>query len=171
MISHDGTTITNPVTAQIQITGIVADTRVLVGRDSGTGFVTNEYTLAGATSAAGNTCVMNEAIKADTPDTGYIRVNGKPYTYTALNRATKTFTISGTWGQIHAISSPAWCPFLDLASSGTSVTSPVFTKAAAFTARVKARKGSSPSSLQPAEATFSVDSGTVAYGVIMSADE
>ena len=171
MISHDGTKVTNPVTAQIQITGIVNGTRVLVGRDSGTGFITNEYTLSGATSAAGNTCVMVEAIKADTPDTGYIRVNGKPYTYTALNRTTKTFTISGTWGQIHAASSPAWCPFLDVTASGTSVTSPLFTKASAFTARVKARKGSSPSSLQPAEATFAVDSGTVAYGVIMNADE
>ena len=172
MISHDGTTITNPVTAQIQITGIVDGTRVLVGRDDGAGgFVDDEYTLSGATSAAGNTCVMTQAIKADTPDTGYIRVNGKPYTYTALNRTTKTFTISGTWGVIHAASSPAWCPFIDVASSGTSVTSPLFTKVAAFTARVKARKGASPSSLQPAEATFSVDSGTVAYGVIMSADE
>lgn len=171
MVSHDGTTITNPVTAQIQIAGTVAGVQVLVGRDSGTGFVTNEYTLSGATTSGGNTCVMVEAIKADTPDTGYLRVNGVPYTYTAINRGTKTFTISGTWGQIHAISSPAWCPFIDTTAAGASVLSASFTKSAVFTARVLARKGGSPSSLQEAVATFSVDSGTVAYGVIMNPDE
>ena len=171
MVSHDGTTVTNPVTTQLVIDGVVADTRVVVGRDSGTGFVTNEYTLSGATTSGGNTCVVNEAIKADTPNTGYIRVNGKPYAYTGLNRTTKTFTISGTWGQIHASASPAWCPFIDTVATGTSVSSPVFNKASTFTARVKARKGGSPNALQPAEATFGVDSGVVSYGVIMNPDE
>ena len=171
MVSHDGTTVTNPVTTQIVIEGVVTDTRVVVGRDSGTGFITTEYTLNGATTSAGNTCVMVEAIKADTPNTGYLRVNGKPYTYTAINRATKTFTISGTWGQIHASASPAWCPFIDMIATGTSVSSPIFTKASVFTARVKARKGGIPNPLQPAEATFGVDSGTVSYGVIMNPDE
>jgi len=171
MVSHDGTIIANPVVNQIQITGLVAGAMVIVGRDSGTDFVTNEYTLAGATAALGNTCVMVEAIKADTPDTGYIRVNGKPYTYTAIDRGTKTFTISGTWGQIHAISSPAWCPFIDIVASGAEQLSPAFNRASAFIARVKARKGSSPNSLQPAEATFNVDNGLASYGVIMGADE
>lgn len=171
MISHDGTTITNPVTAQIQITDLVVGARVLVGRDNGTGFITNEYTLQAATTSGGNTCVVNEAIKVDTPNTGYIRVNGVPYAYTAINRGTKTFTITGTWGQIHAISSPAWCPFLDKVAASTTEISPSFTKSAIFTARVKARKGASPSSKQPAEATFSVDSGTVSYGVILNPDE
>jgi hypothetical protein len=171
MVSHDATPISNPVTCQIEISGVIAGTRVVVGRDTGTGWNVTEYTLSGATTSGGNTCVMTQAIKADTPDTGYLRVNGIPYTYTALNRATRTFTISGTWGQIHAISSPAWCPFIDVTASGTTVTSPVFTKASVFTARVKARKGAAPNSLQPAEATFSVDSGVVSYGVIMNSDE
>lgn len=171
MISHDGTTVTNPVTAQIQITGLSIGTRVLVGRDTGTSFNVSEYTLASATTAGGSTCVVNEAIKADTPSTGYIRINNKPYTYTGLNRATKTFTISGTFGQIHASNSPAWCPFIDVTADATSVVSPSFTRSAAFTARVVARKGSSPNSLQPAEATFNVDAGTASYGVIMNPDE
>lgn len=171
MISHDATTIVNPLTANIQITGVVPGTRVVVGRDTGTYFIDNEYTLSGATTSGGNTCVMNQAIKTDTPDTGFLRVNGVPYTYTSLNRTTKTFTISGTWGQIHAISSPAWCPFIDSTAVGTSVSSSVFKKASVFTARVIARKGGTPNSLQPAEATFAVDSGTAAYGVIMNADE
>lgn len=172
MVSHDGTTVTNPISAQIEITGTVAGVNVIVGRDNGSGgWITNEYTLAGATVSGGSTCVMNEAIKADTPDTGYLRVNGVPYTYTAINRGTKTFTISGTWGQVHASASPAWCPFIDATASGASITSAAFTKASVFTARVKARKGASPSSLQEAVATFTVDSGTASYGVIMNPDE
>lgn len=82
-----------------------------------------------------------------------------------------TFTISGTWGQVHASASPCWCPFIDTIAVGTSVSSPVFNKASTFTARVKARKGGSPNALQPAEATFGVDSGIVSYGVIMNPDE
>lgn len=171
MISHDGTTITNPVTVQIQINDLVVGAKVLVGRDSGTGFITNEYTLAGATTSGGSTCVMNEAIKGDTPDAGYLRVNGVPYTYTSVNRGTKTFTISGTFGQVHAGGSPCWCPFIDVVADATSESSPSFIKVANFTARVKARKGSSPNSKQPAEATFPVTTGTVSYGVILSADE
>jgi hypothetical protein len=42
MKSHDSTTITNPVVVQIQITDLPTGAKVLVGRDSGTDFVTNE---------------------------------------------------------------------------------------------------------------------------------
>lgn len=172
LTSHDGTTVVYPQSGQIEITGIVSGTRLLVGRDNGSGgFMTSEYTLNGATTSGGNTCVVNEAIKVDTPDTGYIRVNGVPYAYTGLNRGTKTFTISGTWGQIHGNASPAWCPFLDLVADATSEASPSFTYASTFTARVKARKGGTPNSLQPAEATFGVGTGITSYGVIMNTDE
>jgi hypothetical protein len=157
MISHDGTTVSNPVVAGISIGGLTVGARVLVGRDSGTGFVTNEYTLSAATTSGGNTCVMVEAIKTDTPDTGYIRVNGVPYTYTAINRGTKTFTISGTWGQVHAISSPAWCPFIDKVAASTTEASSNYTYASTFTARLKVRLGSG-SALQPFETTFSAGS-------------
>ena len=69
MVSHDGTTVTNPVVAGISIGGLTVGARILVGRDDGAGaFIDDEYTLSGATTSGGNTCVMNEAIKADTPD-------------------------------------------------------------------------------------------------------
>ena len=172
LTSHDGSTVTYPQSGQIEITGIAAGVNVIVGRDNGSGgWVTNEYTLNGATTSGGNTCVVNEAIKTDTPDTGYLRVNGVPYLYTGINRGTKTFTISGTWGQVHGNGSPAWCPFLDLTADAASEQSPSFKFNATFTARVMARKGSSPSSLQPAEATFSVGTGLTSYGVIMNPDE
>lgn len=172
MISHDGTTITNPVVAGISIGGLTVGARVLVGRDSGTGFITNEYTLSAATTSGGNTCTMVEAIKADTPSTGYLRVNGVPYTYTAVNTGTKTFTISGTWGQVHAISSPAWVPFIDKVAASTTESSSTYTYASDFTARLKVRKGTAGSSLQPFETTFSAtSSASNGTNAIASPDE
>ncbi|MDZ7906180.1 MAG: hypothetical protein U5N55_10705 [Cypionkella sp.] len=162
MVSHDGTTVTNPVVAGISIGGLTVGARVLVGRDAATtsGFDDTEYTLNAATTSGGNTCVMVEAIKADTPDTGYIRVNSVPYAYTAIDRGTKTFTISGTWGQIHAASSPAWCPYIDKVATATTETSAPYNYVSTFTARLKVRKGTVGSALQPFETTFSAGEST-----------
>ena len=173
MISHDGTTVTNPVVAGITIGGLEVGARILVGRDNGSGgFLTTEYTLNGATTSGGNTCVVNEAIKADTPATGYIRVNGVPYAYTAVNSGTKTFTISGTWGQVHGNASPAWVPFIDKVAASTSESSTNYTYASDFTARLKVRKGASPNSRQPFETTFAASSSaTNGTNAILSSDE
>jgi hypothetical protein len=174
MISHDGTTITNPVVAGISIGGLTVGSRILVGRDAATasGFDDTEYTLNGATTSGGNTCVVDEAISVDTPDTGYIRINGVPYVYTGVNRGTKTFTISGTWGQIHADNSPVWCPFIDKVVGSTTETSPSYTYAADFTARLKVRKGTAGSSLQPFETTFTAgSSATNGTNAIATPDE
>lgn len=155
LTSHDGTVMTAPIAASIEIGNLTAGDRVLAGRDNGSGgFLTTEYTLNGATSAGGNTCVVNEAIKADTPPVGYIRVNGVPYSYTGYNAGTKTFTISGTWGQIHANGSPAWVPFLDLVADA-STESNSYTSAGNFTGRVKVRRGGA-SPIKPFETTFAV---------------
>lgn len=162
MVSHDGTTVTNPLVAGIAIGGLTVGARVLVGRSAGTtsGFLDTEYTLNGATTSAGTTCVVNEIIKTDTPDSGYIRVNNIPYAYTSVNRGTKTFTISGTWGQIHASASPAWCPYIDKVAASTTESSSSYTYAADFTARLKVRKGGAGSSLQPFETVFSCTSSS-----------
>jgi hypothetical protein len=172
MISHDNTPVGNPVVAGISIGGLTVGARLLVGRDNGTGFITNEYTLSGATTSGGNTCVMTQAIKADTPATGYLRINGVPYLYTAVNVATRTFTISGTWGQIHASSSPAWVPFIDkVVASATEVSAP-YVYAADFPVRLKVRKGAAGSSLQPFETTFTAgSSSTNGTNAIATADE
>lgn len=174
MISHDGTTVTNPVVAGISIGGLTIGARVLVGRDAATvsGFDDDEYTLSGATTSGGNTCVMVEAIKTDTPDTGYIRVNNVPYTYTAVNRATRTFTISGTWGQVHPASSPAWCPFIDKVAAAAIESSSPYTYLSTFTARLKVRKGTVGAALQPFETTFSAaESLTNGTNAIATADQ
>ena len=174
MVSHDGTTVTNPTVAGITIGGLTVGARVLVGRSAATasGFDDTEYTLNGATTSGGNTCVVNEAIKADTPATGYLRVNSIPYAYTSVNAGTKTFTISGTWGQVHATSSPAWVPFIDKVAASTSESSTNYTYVSDFTARLKVRKGTAGSSLQPFETTFTAgSSATNGTNAIATADE
>jgi hypothetical protein len=174
MISHDGTTVTNPVVAGISIGGLTVGARILVGRSAATasGFLDTEYTLNGATTSGGNTCVVNEAIKADTPATGFIRVNSVPYAYTAVNAGTKTFTISGTWGQIHATLSPAWVPFIDKVAASTTEASSNYTYASDFTARLKVRKGTAGSSLQSFETTFAAgSSATNGTNAIATPDE
>jgi len=171
LVSDDATTIIYPKSGQITIENVIVGAYVLVGRNSGADVEMNEYTLNTATTSGGSTCKVNEAIKIDTADTGYIRVNSVPYEYTAVNRITKTFTIVGTFGQVHAIGSDTWCPFIDRIATATTESSASFIFSADFTARVKVRKGASPSSVQPAEATFTVGSGTSAYGVILNDDE
>jgi hypothetical protein len=172
MISDGNITVSNPVVAGISIGGLTIGARLLVGRESAGGFLTNEYTLNGATTSPGSTCVMNEAIKADTPDTGYIRVNGVPYAYTAINRGTKTFTISGTWGQVHATASPAWCPYIDKVVASATESSTNYTYSSDFTARLKVRKGATGGSLQSFETTFAAgSSATNGTNAIATADE
>jgi hypothetical protein len=163
MVSHGGVTVGNPVVAGISIGGLTVGGYILVGRDNGSGgFMTTEYTLNGATTSGGNTCVVNEAIKADTPATGYIRVNGIPYAYTSVVAGTKTFTISGTWGQIHATASPTWVPFIDKVIGATTEASASYVYSADFTARLKVRLGGTGSPLQPFETTFAATSSATA---------
>lgn len=172
MISHDGTTVGNPVVAQISIGGLVVGSRVMVARDNGSGgLLTSEYTLNGATTSGGNTCVVNEVVKADTPATGYIRVNGVPYNYTAVNIGTKTFTISGTWGVVHASASPAFVPFIDKVAASTTETSPTFVYASDFTARLRARQGDTGDPRKPFETTFSVSAAGGGTNAILDSDE
>jgi len=152
---------------------LIVGSRVIVGRDNGSGgFITNEYTLNGATTSGGNTCVVREAIKVDTPATGFIRVNGVPYTYTSVVPGTKTFTISGTWGQIHADNSPTWVPFIDKIAADVTESSAPYTYSTTFTARLKARKGGTPNSKIPFETTFqAAASSTNGTNAILSPDE
>jgi hypothetical protein len=170
MISDGGTTVGNPVTAAITIGGLVIGSRVMVARDNGTGFITNEYTLNGATTSVGNTCVVNETVKADTPVTGFIRVNSIPYLYTAVNIATKTFTISGTWGQIHATASPTFVPFIDKVAASTSESSASFVYSSDFTGRLRARFGDVGTPKKPFETTFSVTNAGGGTNAILDSD-
>jgi hypothetical protein len=172
MISHDGTTITNPIIASIAVADVTVGSRLLVGRDNGSGgFLDNEYTLDGVHTSGMSTVVVNEVIKVDTPATGYLRVNGVPYTYTAVNVGTKTFTITGTLGAGYSAGASTWVPFIDKVAASTTETSPNFTFNTNFTARLKVRKGSTPNSKKPFETTTSVTSGGGSFTAIQDADE
>lgn len=171
MISDSGTLVGNPVTAVITIGGLVVGSRVMVARDNGSGgLLTTEYTLNGATTSGGNTCVVTEVVKPDTPTTGFIRVNSIPYAYTSVNIATKTFTISGTWGQIHASASPAFVPFIDKVAASTTESSSLFVYNADFTGRLRARFGDVGTPKKPFETTFSVTSSGGGTNAILDSD-
>lgn len=75
---------------------------VLVAPNDGGAIDTNQFTLNGAlTGAAVTAVVVNEAIPADTPSSGTIRIqraNGAftRHAYSSYNAGTKTFTIAST---------------------------------------------------------------------------
>jgi hypothetical protein len=79
---------------------VIGEDYILVGPGSGGALVENQFTLNGAlTGAAVTAVVVNEAIPADTPATGVLRVkraNGafSRHPYSAFNAGTKTFTIT-----------------------------------------------------------------------------
>ena len=169
LTSHDGTVMTAPIEAFITIGNLTAGDRVLAGRDNGSGaFLTSEYTLNGAHASGSSSVVVNEAIKADTPSTGFLRINDVPYTYTAYNAGTKTFTISGTLGQAYSGGAAAWVPFVDLVADAATE-SATFTYASDFTGRVKVRRGSG-TPIKPFETTFSVSSAGGGTNLIRTPD-
>ena len=94
---------TPPTNVQFSVNGIVVgEDSILVGPSSAGTLDLDQFTLNGALSGAAVTSVVvNEAIPADTPATGTLRiqrVNGaySRHAYTAYNAGTKTFTIGST---------------------------------------------------------------------------
>ena len=92
---------TPPTQAQFSVNGLVSgEDSVLVGPSSGGVLNTTQFTLNGTLSGASVTAVVvNEAIPADTPTSGTLRIvrnNGanSRHTYSAYNAGTKTFTIA-----------------------------------------------------------------------------
>lgn len=171
MTSHDGTTIANPVVTVLSVGSLVVGSRLLVGRDDGaSGFVDDEYTLNGEHGSALTEVVVNEAIKADTPESGFIRIGGIAFAYSAFTAGTKTFTLTGALGQTFATATPCWVPFLDLAADATEESSANFVYSSNFIARVRVRKGGTPS-YKPFETTFSVTSAGGSVNAILDSDE
>ena len=94
---------TPPTNVQFSVNGLVSgEDSILVGPASGGTLDLDQFTLDGALSGAAVTAVVvNEAIPADTPATGTLRIeraNGAytKHAYTAFNAGTKTFTIGAT---------------------------------------------------------------------------
>jgi len=171
MISHDGTTVTNPVITVVSVGGLVSGARLLVARDDGAGsFIDDEYTLNGSHGASLTAVTINESIKADTPESGFIRIASIPFAYSSYNGGTKTFTLTTALGQIFADDTPCFVPFIDLLADATEETSANFVFSSGFTARVIVRKGGTPS-YKPFETTFSVTSAGGSVNAILDSDE
>jgi hypothetical protein len=130
-----------PVSITFTVTSVVSGDRVLVARSTGSGSVIvnkSQFTLNGIHSAA-TTIVVNEAVGADIPDAGVIRVDDVRYTYGAVNRGTKTFSsLSAT--VTAAANTPTYVPLIDDTASGTSIVSPAMIYASDFDVVYRVRK-------------------------------
>ena len=122
LIDSTGTSRVPPSTVSVTIDKIVSGDRVSVFRLSAPGgtIINNEYTLNGAHSSGATSIVVNEAIKTDTPATGYIRVAGVSMAYSAVDTAAKTFTVLAT-SQAFSSGDAAYVPFIDDIAASTSI--------------------------------------------------
>lgn len=168
LIASDGTTQAPPVSASITIGNLISGDRVLVGRDDGSGGIqTGEFTLNGVHAISRGTVVVNEAVSADHPAAGTIRVEGVPYAYASW--AVKTFTLTGTLAEAHASGASAFVPYIDKVTASTSE-SVSFTYASGFTARAKVRQGTGSTPIVPFESTVAVTAGAASLNAVRTAD-
>ena len=133
-------TIQNPPNFQVvKVTGVVSGDKVTVFRTTGANNIVNKaiFTSASGNNIANTTFVVNEAIPADTPSSGIIRIidvsdttNDKERRYSYSSWTTSTFSgITKTFGD----SSPgldrsytltddtAFVPYIDTTASSTEV--------------------------------------------------
>jgi hypothetical protein len=170
LIAHDGTTQAPPAIVSITIGNLVSGDRVLVARDNGSGgILTSEFTLNGTHSIGASTVVVNEALTADHPLSGVIRLEGKRYAYSAYSAGIKTFTLSGTLAEAHASGSAAFVPYLDLEATGTSE-SVGFTFGSTFLAIARVRNGTGGSPIVPFETTLSVTAAGASANAVRNSD-
>lgn len=170
LIAHDGTTQAPPAVVNITIGNLIAGDRVLVARDNGSGgILTTEYTLNGLHSIGAGSVVVNQAITADHPLAGVIRIEGKRYAYSAYNAGTKTFTLAGTLAEAHANAAPAFVPYLDLVAAAASE-SVSFTYGASFGAIARVRNGSGGTPIVPFETTLSITAAGASANAVRTSD-
>lgn len=168
--AHDGSQQIPPNSVSVQIGGVVSGDYVLCARDNGSGdILTNEYTI---TASAGASSVTVSGLKADTPATGVIRIDGDRYTYTGIN--TGTGAVSGltptiTTGGYSA--APAFIPLIDDLATGTTISSAQMQFSANFNCRFRVRNGGVSSPIVPFESTLSVTSTGGSGTAVRNADQ
>ena len=158
MIAHDGTTQAPPTVAIITVGNLLSGDRVLVARDNGSGAILKDEYTPVAASAGASAITVVEAIKADTPSSGVIRIKGLRYTYGSYNSSTKTFSgLSPSLVSNIVTVDDVFVPYVDKAASSTSE-AVSFTYASNFNCRVDVRQGSGASPIIPFTTTISVNS-------------
>lgn len=168
LISHDGTVETPPTAVQIAVGNLVSGDYVIVARDNGSGdILTAEYTVSAAAAA---TSVNVSGLKADTPASGVIRIAGDRYTYSGKSGTTLTGLSPAIKSGGYSNAS-AFIPFIDVAASGSSLTSAAFQFSSNFTARARVRNGSEAAPIVPFETTFAVTSAGGSVNTIRNPDQ
>ena len=151
LISHTGVTETPPSSITVAVTGLSVGDYVLCARDNAGSLNVTEYTI---TASAAATSVTVTGLKADTPASGVIRINGNRHTYTGWTGTTVSGLSPGVPGGGYS-AAPAFIPFIDAVSGGASMVSAAMLFDANFTARFRVRKGDA---IVPFESTIAVNS-------------
>lgn len=158
-----------PVSITVSVSGVVSGDRVLVARSAAGVINKTQFTLNGTHTGA-STIVVNETVDNDIPTAGVIRVGDQRFTYSTLNRGTKTF--GGLSATVTAASgSGAYVPLIDDVASGTSITSPAMTYVADIPVISRVRKyGGVGASILPFEITGTVTNAGLTVSAIRTAD-
>ena len=168
--AHDGSQQIPPNSVSVQIGGVVSGDYVLCARDNGSGdILTNEYTI---TASAGASSVTVSGLKADTPATGVIRIDGDRYTYTGIN--TGTGAVSGLTPTIKTggySAASAFIPLIDDLATGTTISSAQMQFSSNFNCRFRVRNGGVSSPIVPFESTLSVTSTGGSGTAVRNADQ
>jgi len=167
LTSHDGTVETPPNSVTVTMNGVVSGDYVLVARDDGSGgILSNEYTVSASAAA---TSVTVPSLKADTPASGVIRINGDRYTYTSWTGT----TVSGLSPAIKAggyTAVPAFIPLIDAVAAGSTISSAAMQYSSGFTCRYRVRNGGA-SPVVPFESTLAVTATGGSGTAVRNADE
>jgi hypothetical protein len=150
LTSHIGTVETPPNSVTVSVGGVVAGDYVLVARDTGTDINTTEYTVSGTIGA---TTLSVPTLKADTPVSGVVRIDGDRYTYTSWTGTTLS-GISPALTKTYT-ARPAFIPMIDAVAAGTTISSAAMQFGTGFTCRYRVRNGGG-SPIVPFESTLSV---------------
>jgi hypothetical protein len=167
----DGTTRQPPNNVTFTVNGVASGWRVLVGPEDGSGGLdydqlSNTNLLNGA---AVTSVEVDEAIPANTPASGTIRIQRADGSYTrhpysAVNTGTKTFTITSHDFSSNnaAIGANVFISYIDAAASGSSISFNTIQSGGAQTLYVSARFGGTgpaySDSIKPAATTGSLGS-------------
>lgn len=167
----DGVTRQPPNNVTFTVNGVQSGWRVLVGPENGSGGIletqlSNTNLLSGASVTS---VVVDEAIPANTPASGTIRIKRADgrftrHPYSAVNTGTKTFTITSHDFSTNNASAGAdiYISYIDADATGTSISFNTIQSGGAQTLYVSARFGGTPSaytdSIKPAVTTGALGS-------------
>jgi len=127
----------------------------------------NQFTIASTTAT---TIVVTQTVANDIASTGIIRVGDNRYAYTALNKATKTFTVS-TNPTGEANGANCYVPLIDEQATSTSVSvSLIYVADFAVTGRVRKYATGAGNTIIPFENTGTVTNTGLTISAIRTID-